>query len=315
MKLTAEQRKKAKGEGFLSNRDGEHFSARIITGNGVLDAAQLRNLSQAAETYGNGKITFTSRMTLEVAGICYENIEPFKAFVAKEKMYTGGTGAKVRPVVACKGTVCVFGLIDTQKLGQEIHERFFEGYDDVTLPHKFKIAVGGCPNNCVKPDLNDLGIVGQRVQKLQEDLCRGCKKCIIASACPMNAIEVQDKRAQIDREICNNCGRCAENCPFKAMPAGENGYKIYIGGRWGKKTRVGNALPRIFTHDEVLDMVEKAILLFKREGTAKERFGSMIDRLGTARVEEVLFSDELLEQKEGILSGEIHGLLSAEHLD
>ena len=31
------------------------------------------------------------------------------------------------------------------------------------LPHKFKIAVGGCPNNCVKPDLNDLGIVGQRV--------------------------------------------------------------------------------------------------------------------------------------------------------
>ena len=35
------------------------------------------------------------------------------------------------------------------------------------LPHKFKIAVGGCPNNCVKPDLNDLGIIGQRVPALR----------------------------------------------------------------------------------------------------------------------------------------------------
>ena len=33
--------------------------------------------------------------------------------------------------------------------------------------HKFKIAVGGCPNNCVKPDLNDLGIIGQMVPKLR----------------------------------------------------------------------------------------------------------------------------------------------------
>lgn len=315
MKITAEQRKKAKGEGFLSNRDGKHFSARIITGNGVLEAAQLRTLSEAAETYGSGKIAFTSRMTLEVPGVCYEDIEPFKAFIAKENMLTGGTGAKVRPVVACKGTVCVFGLIDTQKLGQEIHERFFEGYDDVALPHKFKIAVGGCPNSCVKPDLNDIGIVGQRVQRLQEDLCRGCKKCAVAEACPMNAVEVKDKLAQIDRDICNNCGRCAGTCPFNAMPEGKRAYKIYIGGRWGKKTRVGSALSKNFTHDEALDMVEKAILLFKREGTSGERFGSMIDRLGVERVETVLFSDELFAQKEGILSGAVYGLLSGERFD
>ena len=37
----------------------------------------------------------------------------------------------------------------------------------VKLPHKFKIAVGGCPNNCVKPNLNDLGIIGQRVPEFR----------------------------------------------------------------------------------------------------------------------------------------------------
>ena len=40
---------------------------------------------------------------------------------------------------------------------------FIRAIHDVKLPHKFKIAVGGCPNNCVKPDLNDLGVIGQRI--------------------------------------------------------------------------------------------------------------------------------------------------------
>ena len=55
------------------------------------------------------------------------------------------------------------------------------------LPHKFKIAVGGCPNNCVKPDLNDLGIVGQLIPNFDEDECNGCKKCSVVTACPMKA--------------------------------------------------------------------------------------------------------------------------------
>ena len=90
---------------------------------------------------------------------------------------TGGTGSKVRPVVSCKGTTCQYGLIDTFALSEEIHERFYHGYRDVKLPHKFKIAVGGCPNNCVKPDLNDLGIIGQRVPQIDLEKCRGCKVC------------------------------------------------------------------------------------------------------------------------------------------
>ena len=121
-------------------------------------------------------MTFTTRLTVEIPGIAYEDIEKVKAYVAKEQLETGGTGAKVRPVVACKGTTCVFGLIDTQGLAKEIHDRFYKGYGSVALPHKFKIAVGGCPNNCVKPDLNDVGIMGQRVPALNKSLCRGCKK-------------------------------------------------------------------------------------------------------------------------------------------
>ena len=91
------------------------------------------------------------------------------------------------------------------------------------LPHKFKIAVGGCPNNCVKPDLNDLGIIGQKVPLINLDKCRGCKVCQVVNACPIQVPVVQDGKVVIDDSICNHCGRCVGKCPFKAVEAHQDG--------------------------------------------------------------------------------------------
>ena len=149
MAISKEEIKRVKGQGFLLNRGTERFSARVITENGVLSAAQLQNLSEAAQQFGNGNVTFTTRLTVEIPGIAHDQIQAFQDYIAREGMETGGTGAKVRPVVSCKGTTCVFGLHDTQALAKQIHERMYKGYREVGFPHKFKIAVGGCPNNCV----------------------------------------------------------------------------------------------------------------------------------------------------------------------
>ena len=197
--------------------------------------------------------------------------------------------------------------INTQELAREIHERFYVAYHDVTLPHKFKIAVGGCPNNCVKPDLNDLGIVGQRVPSLSADKCRGCGKCGVQEACPMAATVRADGKVSIDPTICNNCGRCAGKCPFGALETGEILYKVYVGGRWGKKVRMGSPLQKLFTREEVLNVVEKAILLFKSKGESGERFGQTVDRLGVEKVEKMLIADNLLKRKEEILEMETIG--------
>ena len=299
--------KRVKALGFLSNKGTDNFSGRIITVNGKITAAQQRCIAEAAEKFGNGIVTFTTRLTIEVQGIPYDKIEDFRAYIAKDGLVTGGTGSLVRPVVACKGTTCQYGLLDSFGLSEEIHCRFYEGYRTVRLPHKFKIAVGGCPNNCVKPDLNDLGIIGQRIPGLDPDECNGCKKCGVVQTCPMGAAKLEDGVLEIDKDVCNNCGRCIGTCHFDALDEGTYGYKIYIGGRWGKKIAQGRALSRIFTDkEEALAVIEKAILLFREQGKTGERFAKTIERLGFENVEAQLLSNDLLERKQQILDAELH---------
>ena len=100
--VSAADEKRVKALGFLRNKGTDNFSGRIITVNGKITAAQNRCISEAAELFGNGNVTFTSRLTVEVQGIPYDKIEDFRAYIAKEGLVTGGTGSKVRPVVSCK---------------------------------------------------------------------------------------------------------------------------------------------------------------------------------------------------------------------
>ena len=276
--VSKEDEARVKGMGFLNNRGTDLFSARVLTVNGKVTAAQHRCMAEAAEKFGNGNLLYTTRLSVEIQGIPYDKIEEFQQFIAKEGLVTGGTGAKVRPVVSCKGTI-----------SEEIYKRFYEGYRNVALPHKFKIAVGGCPNNCVKPNLNDVGIIGQKIPQVDTDVCKGCKKCAIEAACPNKAAKVVDGKIQIDKDTCRHCGRCVGKCPFHTIEDGTYGYKIYIGGRWGKKVSKGRSLSKIFTSkDEALDVIEKAILFFRDNGIKGERFAETIERIGFENVEKQL---------------------------
>lgn len=306
--VSQEEITRVKALGFLHDkRTPDKFNCRVITRNGKITAEESHAISEAAEKFGSGEITMTSRLTMEIQGVPFENVEPIREFLAQYGLETGGTGSKVRPVVSCKGTTCQYGLIDTFALSEEIHERFYHGYSSVKLPHKFKIAVGGCPNNCVKPDLNDLGIIGQRVPEAELDKCRGCKVCQVENACPVKAAGVQNGKLVIDEEICNHCGRCVGKCPFRAVEDSTVGYRIYIGGRWGKKVAQGKYLDKVFTDkDEVLDVAEKAILLFREQGITGERFADTVARLGFENVQALLLSDDLLHRKTENLSAQKH---------
>lgn len=287
--VSAAEVKRLKGLGCLQNKGTNLFNVRVITGNGNISAAEHRAVANAAEKYGNGRISMTTRLTLEIMSVPYESIDALRAELAEAGLETGGTGPKVRPIVACKGTTCQYGLLDSLDLSEKIHERFYKGYRDVTLPHKFKIAVGGCPNNCVKPDLNDLGIVGQLVPVLNPEKCKSCKVCQVEAVCPMKAAVVEDGKPVINEETCIHCGRCARKCPFHAVEEKARGFRVYIGGRWGKKSAHGIPLSKIFTsEEELMDVIDKAICYFRDNGIAGERFADTIARIGFENVEKAL---------------------------
>ena len=303
MKLTMEQINSVKARGFLRNRGTDCFSGRVVAPGTVFTAENFRDLAELAKTYGNGKLICTSRLSVEVPGIPFDQIEAAESFAAAHDLHFGGTGAKVRPVAACKGTTCVYGNFDTQELATEIHNAYYLGWSNVKLPHKFKIGVGGCPNSCMKPSLNDFGVEGHKVPKLNLEHCRGCATCQIETRCPMKATRLEAGKLVIDSEKCISCGVCTGKCPFGAVEAeSETLYKIFIGGTWGKHTRMGSPLSRLVRREEVLPILEKSILWFKANGQPKERFGKAIDRIGLSVAEAEILGDELLARKAEILA-------------
>jgi len=225
-KITINEIRGVKGRGFLLNRGTNAFSARVVTTHGVVTATQIKALAEIAEKFGNGKVTLTTRQSFELPGIAYDKIDAFVAAVEAAGLWVGGTGPKVRPVVACKGTTCACGLVDTFSLARKLHDRFYLGWHDVKLPGKFKIAVGGCQNNCVKPNLNDIGIVG----------------CL--------------------------------------LPDRRRGYRVLLGGHWGRTGGAGSEAAMFATEDEVLEYVEKVLVFYRDNGQPGERFFKTFTRFG-----------------------------------
>ena len=301
--LTNEQITAVKGRGFLRNRGTDCFSGRVVAVAGLYTPHELHAIAECAEKFGNGKVIFTSRLSAEIAGIPYDKIPDAEAFLAERGLYFGGTGAKVRPITACKGTTCVFGNIDTQGIAQVIHDKFYIGMRDVKLPHKFKIGVGGCPNSCMKPSLNDVGIEGCKSFSFDSEICRGCKKCLVAENCPSRAVTVTDGKAVVDQSKCTKCGVCVGKCPFGAVPkTAESACRVFVGGTWGKTQRMGTRLSSVYTPDEIPTVIEKVMLWYKENGYAKERLGATVDRLGTEALESALATNDLLDRKEEIIA-------------
>ena len=146
-----------KSSGMFAEKDKAHFSVRFLVVGGFMTAEDLNTIVKLAKKYGDGTVHLTTRQGIEITHVPYEKLSLLQKAVEKSELTLAPSGPCVRSVVACPGTWCKFGLIDTQKIAEEIFKRFGKRNN---LPHKFKIAVGGCRHCCAKPQENDLGVMG-----------------------------------------------------------------------------------------------------------------------------------------------------------
>ena len=162
MELSNDQRKALKGQGFISSKDGVHFSCRVVIPAGRMNAQETRKVVDVSEKYGRGYFTLTQRLNVQIPWVQYQDLEKVTKELKEVGLSIGGTGMRVRPAHTCKGNVCAMGLFDTEDVAKKIDERFYKGFYDVKLPNKFRIEVSGCGNGCTKPLLGCISLQGRK---------------------------------------------------------------------------------------------------------------------------------------------------------
>ena len=300
---TPQEIMRVKALGFLHNRGTDTFSARAVNKNGTLTAQQLKSLAECAEKYGDGHVAITSRLQVEMPGIHLKDVEAVRQFAVDAGLVIGGTGAKVRPLTACKGTTCVYGNADTQAICAELYDKFYTGWGGVALPHKFKIAVGGCPNSCMKPSLNDFGIEAHRPPVYDLEKCRGCKKCLVAERCRCAPSRSWTARRGSIKRCATIAASASKSAPSASPRRWTSLCSPSSSAAPGASTPAwARALSRYYKREELDALVEKTILWFRENAFVKERLGAAIDRVGVDAFEAAIATDDLLSRKDAILA-------------
>lgn len=281
--VNAKRQKEMKGLGFLLQNDKEHYAVRFLSKAGNFTVEELNNINKIAEKYGQGYSGITTRLQIEVPWIKDEDAEKVIQEAKELGLHHGGTGQKVRPLVACKGTVCLHGNIDTQEICRQLENKYF-GTD---TPHKCKMGVVGCANNCAKANINDIGVMGRTIPEFNLDNCVGCGLCV--QGCRQKALQVVDKKIVYNEELCVSCGECVRVCKTNAAIVKEKGAEIFVGGRFGRGIRIGDSLGKIFSEDEIVPVVDKIMEYYRECGTKGERISTVMDRVGKEKfIEDVL---------------------------
>jgi dissimilatory sulfite reductase (desulfoviridin) alpha/beta subunit len=195
--------KELKKGGFMRQVQNEKFSLRLRVVGGQINANQLQKVSEIAEKYGHGYIHLTSRQGIEIPFIDFKYINSVKEELNTVGLEPGACGPRVRTITACQGKeICGRGLIETSNLAKELDAKYFAK----DLPHKFKIGITGCRNNCLKAEENDLGIKGGLKPTYDGSTCIHCGVCEVV--CPVKAINVDKSTDSLsfDENKCIYCG-------------------------------------------------------------------------------------------------------------
>ena len=192
-------------------------------------------------------------------------------------------------IISCPGTErCQFANIDTISLAKKIDEKLF----GKVMPVKMRIGISGCPNACVSPMLNEIGVIGRMKPIRTPGLCTGCGFCVYY--CKENAIKIRNGNSELNEEKCVQCGMCVKSCWFNLLKSAHSHYLITVGGRRGRHPKIGRELMTVETEDQVLFAIEKIIDWVYRRAWSGRLLSEQLDELNFEK-----FREEILKQMPG----------------
>lgn len=137
-------------------KDGTYSVVPRMWG-GVTTPDELRAIADAADKYEARLVKVTGGQRLDIFGIRKEDLPAIWKDLNAAGMVSGHAyGKALRTVKTCVGSEwCRFGTQDSTGLGIKTEQMTWGSW----MPHKFKIAVSGCPRNCAEASIKDLGII------------------------------------------------------------------------------------------------------------------------------------------------------------
>lgn len=137
-------------------KDGTYSVVPRMWG-GLTNPRELRAIADVVEKYDAPMVKVTGGQRLDIFGIKKEDLPAVWADLNAAGMVSGHAyGKALRTVKTCVGSEwCRFGTQDSTGLGVKVERMSWGSW----MPHKFKIAVSGCPRNCAEATIKDFGIV------------------------------------------------------------------------------------------------------------------------------------------------------------
>ncbi|MBR0898827.1 NirA family protein [Bradyrhizobium tropiciagri] len=133
---------------------------------GMMTSEQVRGLAKLAHDLGDGDIRTTIWQNLLISGIADHNVP-----LATAAIEALGLAVKASPIrtglVACTGTLgCKYANTATKRHALEIASWCEER---VAIDTPLNIHVTGCPNSCAQAGISDIGLLGTKVSKNEEE--------------------------------------------------------------------------------------------------------------------------------------------------
>jgi nitrite reductase (NADH) large subunit len=137
-------------------KDGTYSVVPRMWG-GLTTPGELRAIADVVEKFNAPMVKVTGGQRLDIFGIKKEDLPAVWADLNAAGMVSGHAyGKSLRTVKTCVGSDwCRFGTQDSTGLGVKVEQMTWGSW----MPHKFKIAVSGCPRNCAEATIKDFGIV------------------------------------------------------------------------------------------------------------------------------------------------------------
>jgi len=137
-------------------KDGSYSVVPRMWG-GLTNPKELRAIADVAEKFKVPEMKVTGGQRIDLFGVKKEDLPAMWADLSAAGFVSGHAyGKALRTVKTCVGSQwCRFGTQDSTGLGVKLERMTWGSW----MPHKFKLAVSGCPRNCAEATIKDFGVV------------------------------------------------------------------------------------------------------------------------------------------------------------